>query len=311
MTQPQPIYVQPFPFGMPNPADEEAWIRHYAAVQQNADARMRLALVHAANEAQRTVIRLGAKDGIGAKVRTAQVNSVRKSIKSLVTRLFSKQIGPIIRDGRLAAVEAAARASMSQLQPFLREVWPIKWQRKAFEDNFAVQARRNIDTMMVRVTGASYVPLSRRVYKTTELANGWVDNTVNSALARGDSAREIAAAVRSSIHPGARGGVSYAAFRLGRTELNNAFHAQSIGQAEDSPWIADMRWNLSKTHKSDPGDLCERYALIGTFPKSAVPLRPHPQCKCFVTPEMIGWDEFRATLLAGGYDEIKWGQKIA
>ena len=98
------------------------------------------------------------------------------------------------------------------------------------------------------------------------------------------------------------GGVSYAAMRLGRTELNNAFHAQSIFDSQETPWVEQMRWHLSKRHEHDPGDECETYAAQATFRKEDVPEKPHPNCRCFVTPELPDYDQFEQSLLAGHYD---------
>jgi hypothetical protein len=63
-----------------------------------------------------------------------------------------------------------------------------------------------------------------------------------------------------------------------------------------------MEWHLSKVHKSDPGDLCESYALIRLFDVENVPESPHPNCYCYVTSVLPDWDTFEQGLIAGQYD---------
>ena len=161
-------------------------------------------------------------------------------------------------------------------------------------------ASRGIQATMTRILDSRYT-LSQQVYHTQALANGTVDRIINSALAKGDSAADLAKAVRSSIRPDVPGGVSYAAMRLGRTEINNAFHAQSIYDVQSKPWVEDVFWNLSKTHEPQ-GCVCEEYAKIKRFPKEAIPKKPHPHCLCYLSPQLTQWDEFEANLLGGLYD---------
>jgi hypothetical protein len=96
--------------------------------------------------------------------------------------------------------------------------------------------------------------------------------------------------------------------RLGRTELNNAFHATSIEISKDRPWIEGMRWNTSKVHQPDPMEICSR--LNGQiFTVEMVPKKPHPQCRCFVTPNLIPFEMFLTLLDSGQYRE--WSRNAA
>ena len=153
--------------------------------------------------------------------------------------------------------------------------------------------------------------MSSRVYQTKALANHWVDKLVTTSIMRGDSAQQIANAVKTSIKPDTPGGVSYAAMRLGRTELNNAFHATSITLAQDRPWIESMAWNLSATHEfasTSKPEICETYAAK-VWHVDQVPAKPHPQCRCFVTPQLEAWETFVRHLTAGQYRS--WEQENA
>jgi hypothetical protein len=144
--------------------------------------------------------------------------------------------------------------------------------------------------------------LSKQVYRTAAFTTGSLDRKINSAIARGSSAKELAKLVRSDINPKVAGGVSYAAMRLGRSEINNAFHAMSIGNAQDDPWVDEMIWNLSKSHY-EQGCRCEEYADTKFFPKAQVPDKPHPQCLCFVTRKSMEWNDFAVQLQGGAFDD--------
>jgi hypothetical protein len=161
---------------------------------------------------------------------------------------------------------------------------------------------RNIESTITHVLETEK-PLSARVYKTAALANGQVSQAINRSLARGDSAQKLAKSVRALIDPDVPGGVSYAAKRLGRTEINNAFHAQSIHDAQLAPWVQEMRWHLSKVHEPQ-GCVCETYAVYGLFPIEHVPEKPHPNCRCYVTPELPAYDNFENALLSGQFDDF-------
>ena len=292
-----PLFATPTYVG--DPID---WSISYLGVQGIYDRQVRTALIHAAVDAEKIILRIQNKQNISAKVQRSQINLVRRQLHALITGLFNTQVAPLIAAGKLVAVERAARAGLRASAKFWEGIFPNPVERKAFQSAFVLQACRNIDAMMTRVLGYSYVPLSKRVYKTTALAKGMVDRVINSALARGASAREIATEVKSLIRPNVPGGVSYAAMRLGRTEINNVFHAQSVADAQDSPWVDSMEWHLSAVHKPDPGDACELYAEQVLFAKEAVPKKPHPNCRCYVVPHMISWTEFNMNLVAGVYD---------
>lgn len=99
------------------------------------------------------------------------------------------------------------------------------------------------------------------------------------------------------VDPSTPGGVSYAAKRLARTELNNAFHTTQQASAEVNPFVVGLRWNLSMSHKKP--DRCDELAAghspgktSGVYLPSDLPRKPHPQCLCYTTNEMMDEDEF-------------------
>lgn len=149
---------------------------------------------------------------------------------------------------------------------------------------------RGIENAMARMQGKSYRPLSRKIYHTTALSKGQLNRMINSHLAAQSSGRELARDIRQFVRPTAPGGIRSASLRLGRTELNNAFHAVTVDQAKKNPLIKGMRWNLSGTHPNP--DECNDYADT-VFKPWDVPSKPHPNCLCYLTPETISDREFQ------------------
>jgi hypothetical protein len=149
--------------------------------------------------------------------------------------------------------------------------------------------------------------LSQRVYRQSALARGQVSRIIDNALLLGKSQRELARDVFKFINPATPGGASYAAMRLGRTEVVNAYHANAVARYQQTPWVERVRWVLSETHPRP--DECNEFAESGDFTNEPglyrpgnVPDKPHPQCLCYVTPEMVSKDQFVKDFHSGAYD---------
>jgi hypothetical protein len=91
--------------------------------------------------------------------------------------------------------------------------------------------------------------------------------------------------------------------RLGRTEIQNAFHMAQIDAQKVNPAALGAVWHLSEQH--DVPDNCNMYAERnmhklgrGVFPVGKVPRKPHPQCMCFLTTKLPDRDEFIARMRA-------------
>jgi len=248
--------------------------------------------------------RLAARSGVGAAVRRDQLALSQQAIHREMATLWNR-VGDHTAAGRAEAAAAAVRSTTGL--GALRGVLPaedIDYLLRSAE----ATARRGVATLEARL-GLSQVPLAESVYKNTQLANGKIDEIVNSALVRGASAVELARDVQKYIRPDVRGGVSYAAMRLGRTELNNAFHAQQVQTAINEPWTTGLLWNLSGSHPRP--DECNEYAdevhekgkSAGVFSPEEIPAKPHPNCLCFTTPVTMDRDEFIKQFEAGAYDE--------
>ena len=278
------------------------WLGKYLLVEDKAISAIRGILFDAAQDAFKEISKLEDKDGIGAQTRISQLGSVMRIVREIDASIF-KEIGPVLRNGMQDSAEAAVDALQEHEAKLTRRLFPSV---SASEDWIASQrksAALGVNHAISRYLGAS-VPLSRRVYRSQSLSNGYVERVVNSALVSGASARDIAQRVREHILPTTPGGISYAAMRLGRTELNNAFHATTISLMADRPWIDQAQWNLSKRHDKTTGCKCEEYARLRLFPVDQVPRKPHPQCRCFTTPVLIDYETFARNAEIGMYDSF-------
>lgn len=245
--------------------------------------------------------------GIGRTIREAQLRLVQRNLHAELGKAW-REIGNVAQARRY---EAAVRsASYAQEANAFRLVTGGVQDGGIIAENIfeseVANAASGIDRMIARQSGASYVPLSERVYNSEVGIGSKVDKLVNSALARGLSAIEFAKEVRQFVNPLTPGGVSYAAKRLARTEINNAAHAMSVEAMREVPWCDGMKWHLSGSHGRP--DICDQYASggpnnDGVYPKTSTPTKPHPQCLCFVTPDLADDDEFERNLLSGKYNQ--------
>lgn len=278
----------------------ERWLGKYLMVEEKALSAISGILMDAAQEAFKDINRLEGKEGIGAATRLAQLGSFMRIVREIDAGIFS-EIGPVIRSGVQDSAEAAVDSLGEHEVSLTRRLFGSVGATEDWLDSQRKSAALGVNNAIRQYLGASE-PLSRRVYKSRSLSNGYVERIIRSSLARNASARDIASAVRSHIIPTTPGGVSYAAMRLGRTELNNAFHATSIALMGDRPWIDQAQWNLSKRHDEKTNCKCELYAEMKYFPIGQVPRKPHPQCRCFTTPVLIDMESFTRNLQIGMYD---------
>ena len=266
--------------------------------QQLTDAELRLALNRAMRESQAALRDLAGKEGIGASVRRAQLQLAEAQI-----RLW-RDVGDATRIGIGDAIDSAAlwQAGFDERLFVNSAINPGYWYQSMLHT-----ARSGIESYIAS-KGVDGYTLSQRVYRNRQLASGLVRRTVDSGILLGKSAREIAADVTSMIKPTAPGGVSYSAMRLARTEINNAYHAQSTKQYQNTPWVVRVRWNLSGSHPRP--DTCNDYAEdthftggnLGEFLPMEVPAKPHPNCLCYTTPVTPSQKEFARNFKSGQYD---------
>jgi len=285
---------------MPDPKLDRAPLDAYLRRQVTVDVEMRKVLRAAIRSLDSEIARLSESGKIGAQVRVSQLRLTREMMA--VWRDVGDVIERGIRDsaGDLAKVhQAFDRELMKRLG--------VKMTND-FARSLLATAEAGLDSYISRRHYSH--TLSERVYRNGRKSVTAVESIINQALLQGRSATEIARLVRSYINPRTPGGLSYAAMRLGRTELNNAFHETSIRMASEDPFVARMRWNLSGSHPKP--DICNELASKvnrrgwgpGEYSVGEVPRKPHPQCLCFTTTVPISEEAFLRNLNAGKYDNM-------
>lgn len=259
------------------PEDREPLIR-YLTVQAKLDRELSQILRQAARDTERMILRQP------GSVRSMQLQLVLQQIRRIQQELWVQGVGESVADALQGAEEAAERSARA-LDTYLTSIAGTK-QSQALIASFESTVERGL------VVDAGRIPpeLSTRVYRNADIASGRIERIIRSALIRGLSAKELAKEVKAFIDPATRGGASYAAMRLGRSELNSAFHQQQIIQA-DRDWVKGVKWNLSRSHpkKDDCDTLASHNEGLGrgVWNKRNVPDKPHPQCLCFMTYEMV------------------------
>ena len=284
---------------MPTPLVE------YLTLQRALDRDILSSLRASAASVEGELRRLQSRTGIGNQMRSAQLAASQAEINRQMAAHWSR-VGNLTAAAQANAAAEAAEAvfrSSSALSDVF-DPGDLDYMTRSVR----ASAVQNVSTAMERVSGSSYVPLAESVYDNAALTSGKIDEIVTSALARGASAAELARDVRGFVNPNTPGGVRYASNRLARTELNNAFHASQVRQAQQEPWTLAMLWNLSGSHPKP--DECNVYAEdthfeggeAGQFKPAEVPGKPHPNCLCYMTTVNVDRDEFIRQFEAGQYD---------
>lgn len=274
------------------------WLIPYLALQSSYDSQIIRALQDAATSAAKAIRKLAGKPGIGATVRRAQLTQIETVLHQVMEQLF-KDVGDITAAGQQAASVRALSAGFDWDHILLQSIYGNDiQQREAMRRNLIAQAPRNIEALIIRLRRGG-VPLSQQVYRSRALSQGWVNAAINNALGRGASWSELSNDVRRFIDPATPGGASYAAKRLARTEINNAYHAVAIQDMTAKPWVHSVEWRLSSSHPRP--DACNAYAAKRYAPAD-VPPKPHPQCFCYIVPVLMSSSQFVKAWQSGAYD---------
>jgi hypothetical protein len=265
-------------------------------------ADLRRILNDAANNIERTIARLAPYDGLGVQIRVAQLQQALLDVRLGILDLYGKAT-PSIQAGVERATAHAADGAMALTQFMAEAATP------GLAQPFLAGASSAIENVRSRMLDG--FRLSPQVYKTSALSEGWVEREAYRGLAAGKSAKEIAGSVATMIRPDTPGGVSFAAMRLGRTELTNAFRSTSDRMAQKMPWVIGEKWELSGSHPRE--DECDDFADADTEGLGGGVYSPgnlpdsHPQCLCYTTDIVIDPSEFLDNLVSGAYDN--WTQE--
>lgn len=275
---------------MPSPEP----LQPYRKVQGQAERDLARILEATAKRIRRRIERLPV--GIGGEVRAAQLRLVLSEIRRLQRVMWRDQIDGVTQaavDDALeageSAVEVMTRVAYASLPPDVAE---------ALVDGLRLAAASGMKSDAARRKRE----LSSRVWQQDALHAGKIEELIRHGLISGLSAKELAKDVYEHVSPTTPGGASYAAMRLARTEINNAFHERQLEGAK-RPGVSAVKWNLSGSHKVP--DKCNVYAAHGGnghWPKDGVPDKPHPQCFCYLTYVMLEAGKFAEAFERGDFD---------
>lgn len=270
----------------------------YLNVQQANDKEVR-DILRQTKKAVNKEIRTIPGNSVSEQIRRAQYSQVRDAIVTQ-ERNGWVDLGRTIQGNVGRATSVASEGSVSILE-ILGDNLP---------DELLGGMQAAAESSGERVAGrlASQIDLSPRVYKNADLTAGRVDALINESIGSNRSAKEIATRVSEFISPDAPGGMSYSAMRLGRTELNNAYHATTSKLYDDQPWVEATRWRLSGSHPKH--DICNELAESdnfglgnGVYRTNEIPAKTHPQCLCYTVPITPSRKDFVNNLLAGRYND--------
>jgi hypothetical protein len=278
MAQPSPSEFQP-----------------YRKLQGQAEVDLRRILEATAKTIEKRVALL--KPGVGGVVRASQLRVTLAAIRRLQRLMWIGSINPLLQrdiDAALQAgedaVEALTRVAYAALnEPAAEEL--VRGLRAAGAAGLKADAARRKRE------------LSTRVYRQAALDDGKVEDIIRQGIISNLSAKELAADVYKYVSPTTPGGASYAAQRLARTEINNAFHERQIAGAK-RPGVEAVKWNLSGSHKVP--DECNVYAAHEPYDPDEIPEKPHPNCFCYLTYVTSSPADFKKELEDG-----KWDDEIA
>lgn len=277
---------------MPTPSPNE--FQPYRRVQKAAEDDLAAILESTARAIRARIAKL--PRGLGGQVRAAQLRTTLAAIRKMQQAMWTGKIQPRVVRG-IKDSEAAAESAIETMTRVAYAALPDA-AAEALVRGLRAAAQSGLKSDAARVVR----PLSARVYRQRALDEGKVEQMIRQGLIANLSARELANSVYKYVSPTTPGGSSYAAMRLARTEINNAFHERQLLGAK-RPGVSAVRWNLSGSHRVP--DLCNKYADHGgngRWPVGEVPEKPHPQCFCYLTYITESPETFRKKLDAGDYD---------
>lgn len=275
--------------------------REYLLVQKKYDAKLASILEQSAKDIRRRLRLLTIQEGLSSQVRAAQLRVTLNAIHAELASMWRPGVVDVVLQGSRASAEAAEIA----LETLSRVTYASLPARAAetLTDGLRASARSGIDALYARVSR----PLSQRIYRNAAVSRDVIDDLIQRGLVQGLSARELSQTVYRFVSPSVPGGSSYAASRLARTEINNAFHNQQRALA-DSPGVKGVKWNLSRSHPR--ADECNSFAQgdharmgPGVYKAENVPQKPHPHCFCYLTYVTMDSAEFASELAKGTFDD--------
>lgn len=270
-------------------------LQPYRKVQAKYDQELMRILDLTAKQIRLRLLRMGR--GVAGDVRKAQLNLTLAEITRIQKTMWRRDVLDIAKRG----VDAGAGAGESAVETLTRVAYAglPEQAAQALVDGLRLAAASGLKSDQARRKRE----LSVRVYDQAALHTGKVEDMIRAGVVSNLSAKELAESVYQYVSPTTPGGASYAAMRLARTEINNAFHERQLEGAK-RPGVRAVKWNLSGSHRVP--DLCNVYSShskgSGEWPVDQVPEKPHPQCFCFLTYVMMSSEEFIQAMANGDFD---------
>lgn len=272
-------------------------LRRLVQTTQMTDREIRKVMRDAAAEAERIIRSLEGVTGPGAQLRSAQIALAKLQVETWAGVKDGVEFGIGESFDQTAEMQALFDERLIQAAGIRPSFW---------KQSMIAQSRAGIDSFIAR--RENKYTLSQRVYRNQALSRGYVEKAINNGLLLGKAPREIAKDVKKFIDPSTPGGASYAAMRLGRSEVQNAFHFNATKQYQESPWVDRVIWTLSGSHPEP--DECNEYAdsvhftggRAGEFRPDDLPAKPHPQCLCYTDPVAMDIDEYARRFRKGEFD---------
>lgn len=237
------------------------------------------------------------RPGVGGVVRKAQLNATLAAVRKLQRQMWIGKIDPML----IKAVEAAEKAGEDTVEALQRVAYAGL--PEAVADVLIRGLKASAVSGLASDRARKRRALSRMVYRQAAFHGDKLEGVIRQGIISNLSARELAKDAREYVDPKTKGGASYAAMRLARTEINNALHERQIAGAK-RPGVKAVKWNLSGSHRVP--DLCNVYAGHGGnghWAPDSIPDKPHPQCFCYLTYVMLPADDFVKKLESGGFDD--------
>lgn len=261
-------------------ADPAGDIRPYLRTQARSDDEIRKLLKAAARSIKKD-LDTPIKNAIAAE----QPQLVMRAIEGRLAGLWTETEGVILNYRPQVALDAVKVGD--PISRALFEVAGVDY--KPIQQSLQERALFAVEAGLNRFSTQN-IPLSSTVHRASALADGWLDRRISQLITQGANARTIARSIEQFILPDVPGGVSYAAMRVARTELNTTFHRVQREVMGAQPWVSKVAWVLSGSHPEE--DECDD--LVGEYELRDAPDPPHPQCLCHLEPVMMGKDEFVA-----------------
>lgn len=279
----------------------EQYYREYMGIQAEYETRIRRSLLKTSNDLYKVILQ-SPSNTFSQRMRLAQYATRKKEIDDILRNGWGK-----ITDTTLSGMRQVSRRAVRSMDAYIQlMVSAVGFTEAEAAGSFGSAARASVRNIQARFIND--IDLSPRVYFNRALSSGKVDEIVNNGIIEGKSARELAQAARAFVAPDVPGGMNYAAMRLARTEINNAYHTTQTRAFDDNPFVEGVKWNLSGSHPRS--DTCDSYAHedhdgmgAGVFEAGSAPGKPHPQCFCYVTAVTVSPELFVTNLLNGRYNK--------